>query len=64
MTSPTPADLDAILQERFGFSSFREGQREAISTLLGGTDLLVIQPTGHGERGTWSSACPDLRRGA
>lgn len=49
MTSPTPDELDAVLQERFGFSSFREGQREAISTLLGGTDLLVIQPTGHGK---------------
>jgi ATP-dependent DNA helicase RecQ len=42
-------DLDAVLLERFGFSSFRPGQREAIATLLGGEDLLVIQPTGHGK---------------
>lgn len=49
MTPPVPPDLDAVLRERFGFSAFRAGQREAIATLLGGQDLLVIQPTGHGK---------------
>ena len=42
-------DLDAALRERFGFDAFRPGQREAIEALLGGEDLLCIQPTGHGK---------------
>ena len=42
-------DLDLILRERFGFDGFRPGQREAIEALLGGQDLLVVQPTGHGK---------------
>lgn len=45
-TVPT---LDEILHTRFGFSEFRSGQREAIESLLGGQDLLCIQPTGHGK---------------
>ena len=48
-THTSTVDLDTLLQERFGFPAFRPGQREAIETLLGGTDLLVIQPTGHGK---------------
>ncbi|MEZ4380005.1 MAG: RecQ family ATP-dependent DNA helicase [Nannocystaceae bacterium] len=46
---PSPADLDAALRERFGFTSFRPGQREAIEALLGQRRLLCIQPTGHGK---------------
>ncbi|MEO0603155.1 MAG: RecQ family ATP-dependent DNA helicase [Myxococcota bacterium] len=46
---PSMHDLDTILKERFGFSGFRPGQREAIDALLGGRDLLVVQPTGHGK---------------
>ena len=42
-------DLDHVLRERFGFSSFRPGQREAIAALLHGRRLLCIQPTGHGK---------------
>ncbi|KIG15000.1 ATP-dependent DNA helicase RecQ [Enhygromyxa salina] len=44
-----PASLDHVLRERFGFSSFRPGQREAIETLLERRRLLCIQPTGHGK---------------
>ncbi len=41
--------LETVLRERFGFDAFRPGQREAIESLLAGSDLLVIQPTGHGK---------------
>ena len=42
-------DIDTLLHERFGMEAFRPGQREAIDALLGGQDLLCIQPTGHGK---------------
>lgn len=42
-------DLDQALRERFGFASFRPGQREAIEALLRERRLLCIQPTGHGK---------------
>jgi len=42
-------DIDQLLERRFGFDGFRPGQREAIEALLGGRDLLCIQPTGHGK---------------
>lgn len=45
--SDTP--LEQVLRERFGFSEFRPGQREAIETLLERRRLLCIQPTGHGK---------------
>jgi ATP-dependent DNA helicase RecQ len=44
-----PAQLDQVLRDRFGFSSFRPGQREAIEALLEQRRLLCIQPTGHGK---------------
>jgi ATP-dependent DNA helicase RecQ len=42
-------DLDVALRERFGFSAFRPGQREAIEALVSRRRLLCIQPTGHGK---------------
>ena len=42
-------DIQQLLQERFGFAAFRPGQQAAIEALLGGQDLLCIQPTGHGK---------------
>ncbi|NCG22080.1 MAG: RecQ family ATP-dependent DNA helicase, partial [Rhodobacterales bacterium] len=42
-------NIDEIVRERFGFSGFRPGQREAVTALLSGQDLLCIQPTGHGK---------------
>lgn len=45
----TAHDLDTVLLETFGFSSFRPGQREAITTLLEHGRLISIQPTGHGK---------------
>lgn len=41
--------LQQILEQRFGFTSFRPGQREAIIALLTKGRVLCIQPTGHGK---------------
>lgn len=42
-------ELETILEKKFGFKSFRPGQREAIVALLNRGNLLCIQPTGHGK---------------
>ncbi|MBN4067437.1 RecQ family ATP-dependent DNA helicase [Simkania negevensis] len=48
-TNITEKELLCVLQQRFGFSSFRPGQLEAIETLLKEGRALSIQPTGHGK---------------
>lgn len=46
-------NIDELLQQHFGFSSFRDGQREVIEHLLsdapGGGRALAIFPTGAGK---------------
>ncbi len=42
---PSPEEL----LERFGLSSFRAGQREAVAAALAGRDTLVVMPTGAGK---------------
>ncbi|MYL48429.1 RecQ family ATP-dependent DNA helicase [Halobacillus litoralis] len=42
-------DLDSILKENFGFNEFREGQKEVITDVLEGEDVLGILPTGTGK---------------
>ena len=46
---PTPAELDALLTQHFGFPAFHSGQREPIETVLGGGDAVVVMPTGSGK---------------
>lgn len=41
--------LHTILQQTFGFQTFRPGQLEALTNLLTRGRLLCIQPTGHGK---------------
>lgn len=41
--------LEKKLQERFGFSSFRPGQKESILSLLEGRDSFALLPTGAGK---------------
>ena len=43
------ADVDAALQEAFGFAAFRPGQREAVVAARDGRDVLVVMPTGSGK---------------
>jgi ATP-dependent DNA helicase RecQ len=53
--------LDSALQEYFGFTEFRVGQREACAAALEDRDVLVVMPTGSGK-----SLCyqlPGLMRG-
>jgi len=40
---------EEILQEKFGHTSFRPGQKEAITSVLNGDDTLVMLPTGMGK---------------
>src|SRR6185312_6042235 len=42
-------DLDAGLQEYFGFNDFKGNQRAIIESLLAGNDTFVIKPTGGGK---------------
>ncbi|HYI37958.1 MAG TPA: ATP-dependent DNA helicase RecQ [Thermoleophilaceae bacterium] len=42
-------NLETALQERFGFSGFRAGQREACEAALADRDVLVVMPTGSGK---------------
>lgn len=41
--------LHQILQTRFGYTGFREGQREIIESILSGEDVIAILPTGMGK---------------
>jgi len=38
-----------LLKSRFGYDSFRPGQEEVISSLLGGRNVLAVMPTGSGK---------------
>ena len=38
-----------VLQQYFGFSSFREGQQTLIDAVLAGRDVLGVMPTGGGK---------------
>lgn len=46
---PGIVDIEKILRQRFGFESFRPGQRESIEAILRGESVLSIQPTGLGK---------------
>ena len=49
MTQPGKASVEETARLTFGHRSFRPGQREAVSALLDGHDVLVVQPTGAGK---------------
>ena len=42
-------DIHQVLQERFGYSSFRGGQQEVIEAILRKEDVLALLPTGTGK---------------
>ncbi|MEG9297438.1 ATP-dependent DNA helicase RecQ [Mangrovibacillus sp. Mu-81] len=42
-------DLKLELKRRFGYSSFRRGQREVIESVMSGRDTLAMLPTGTGK---------------
>ena len=43
------ADLHSKLKEFFGFDTFKEGQEEIITHLIGGRNAFVLMPTGGGK---------------
>ena len=46
---PSIDDALTSLHEHFGFTEFREGQREVISAILEGKNAIVVMPTGSGK---------------
>ena len=53
--------LDQLLLDRFGFRSFRPGQRAIVEQVAGGGDALVVMPTGAGKSLCYQA--PALARG-
>ena len=42
-------DLEEILKKYFGYSSFKTGQKEVITSILAGNHTLAVLPTGTGK---------------
>ena len=42
-------NIHQVLQEKFGYSSFRDGQQEVIEAILRQEDVLALLPTGTGK---------------
>src|SRR4051812_46318128 len=42
-------ELETLLEKRFGYSSFKKGQKEVISSILAGQHTLAMLPTGTGK---------------
>lgn len=49
-------EVERVAREQLGFSSLREGQEEAVRSVLSGRDTLVIQPTGSGKSAIYQAA--------
>src|SRR5215211_4646638 len=47
--TPTLDTATEILRSRFGYPAFRSGQQDAVASVLGGGDTLVVMPTGGGK---------------
>ncbi len=54
--SALPNKIHRIAKERFGYEQLREGQEEAIISIVEGRDTLVIQPTGSGKSAIYQIA--------
>jgi ATP-dependent DNA helicase RecQ len=50
---PTSTSIEAFLQDNFGFTAFRPGQRELIESVLAGRDALGVLSTGGGKSLTY-----------
>jgi ATP-dependent DNA helicase RecQ len=42
-------NVEEILKKYYGYTEFREGQKEIIESILGGKDTFAIMPTGGGK---------------
>jgi ATP-dependent DNA helicase RecQ len=54
-------DISSVAKNLLGFKSLRQGQREAIQSLLEGHDTLLVQPTGSGKSAVYQIAGSLLR---
>jgi ATP-dependent DNA helicase RecQ len=50
------SEVERAAREQLGFESLREGQEEAVRSVLAGRDTLVIQPTGSGKSAIYQVA--------
>lgn len=48
--------IDVVAREDFGWNELRSGQREAIESVVGGADTLVVMPTGYGKSAIYQIA--------
>jgi ATP-dependent DNA helicase RecQ len=49
-------DVERVAREQLGFASLRDGQEEAVQSVLSGRDTVVIQPTGSGKSAIYQAA--------
>ena len=50
------SDVEQVAREQLGFSALRDGQEEAVRSVMAGRDTLVIQPTGSGKSAIYQAA--------
>jgi ATP-dependent DNA helicase RecQ len=50
------SEVERVAREQLGFSALRDGQEEAVRSVIGGRDTLVIQPTGSGKSAIYQAA--------
>lgn len=50
------SDVERVAREKLGFESLRDGQEEAVRSVLAGRDTVVIQPTGSGKSAIYQAA--------
>jgi ATP-dependent DNA helicase RecQ len=50
------SEVERVAREQLGFASLRDGQEEAVRSVLSGRDTLVIQPTGSGKSAIYQAA--------
>ena len=50
------SEVERVAREQLGFQSLRDGQEEAVRSVLASHDTLVIQPTGSGKSAIYQAA--------
>src|SRR5215213_6563737 len=55
-TNKHSARIRKVAREGLGFEDLREGQEEAVASILEGRDTLVVQPTGSGKSAIYQIA--------
>ncbi len=60
VTAAMEARIDEVLENTFGYPTFRQGQREIIEAVIAGQDCIGIMPTGAGKSLTYQLAAQVL----